>query len=365
MSSQLPNFSRTNRPPATSVAGRRRGRYNDATTSIHPSSPPPTYASGAGSPLSRHQHDTEDDGVGVKAATTNAAQQAASRLGGLGSHDRRPPPPRARLRTPSVSNASSFCRRLRNESAIRFSPVDLDLALVELASVDELSLIESYEKEISASRHTSLDVAASAAPLSHVYRSSSTQTEMGRRTRQLPASPTAVATSGSSPGHPVRMHLYPHSERGEEVNSRGGPRPAHPGSAGLEAPRPYYPGALAYKRHHPHPRRRPKQISSGPTTSSWPRATSKTGPSTSPSVRRRAPPRPLPLDLKSPTSPLIHEMKSDVGGGQGSPSTPEAKAEEPIGPDDEMSELPTGFRFYMIVVSLLLCVFLMSLDLKV
>ncbi|KAK7965754.1 uncharacterized protein PG986_000031 [Apiospora aurea] len=218
MSSQLPNFSRTNRPAATSVASRRLGRYNDATTSIHPSSPSPTYASGVGRPLSRHQHDTEDDGIGVKAATVNAAQQAASRSG-LGSHEQRPPPPRARPWTPSDSNASSFCRRLRNESALHFSPVDLDLALVELASVDELSLIKSYEKEVSASRHTSLDVVASAASLSHVYRSSSTQTEMGRRTRRVPASPT-VATSSSSPGHPVRMHLYPHSECGESQQPR-------------------------------------------------------------------------------------------------------------------------------------------------
>ncbi|KAK8041619.1 efflux pump antibiotic resistance protein [Apiospora phragmitis] len=338
MSSQPANFSPINRPPATLDAARRQGRYNDATTSIRSPSPS-SHARGADRAQipSERPSGTDEYGVGVKAATQGTAHQASSHAG-PGGHDRRslPFPPRARLRTPAVSNVSSFCRKLQNESAIHFTPVDLDLALVELDSVDELSLIESYEHDTS--RHTSSvnAGAASAAPLPHIYRSSSTQTETGRRARRLPTNNNTPEIR-SSPV-PARLNLYP--PNGEVGESRRRPYPLNVGDDVVPSPQTQADIIRSY-----HQLMATGYFQNGSIHQSvcpMPRST-----------------RPLPLELKSPTSPLTQEKS-----GVGSPFSPEAKT-DPIKPDDEVSELPTGFRFYMIVVSLLLTVFLMSLDLTI
>ncbi|KAK8137416.1 hypothetical protein PG984_002909 [Apiospora sp. TS-2023a] len=409
-SNQLPNFSRNPRPPLSSSAARRYGLYHDATTSPNPLTP-----NASNGPLNMQNFFTDSNGgVGVESATQGALQYHAaatsSSEGGPTPHDRRPPPPppppppypaRARLRTPAVSNASSFCRRLRNESAIHFSPVDLDLALgVELEGSqngDELSLIESYEQQSQQSQHkkrmsslsqslsmssqrTSLDLAASAAPLSHmIYRSSSTQTEMlGRRgaARRLrspmtispyPVTTTTTETVSRSSGMtPVRMNLYPHGEATDQSSST--PR-------SLNRP-PYSPLS---------PKRDAARVPSPQTQADIIRSYHQlmaTGYFHNGSIHQSVCPvpsqstRPLPLDLKSPTSPLVmvgaNNEKSFASAEFGSPSSqpPEGTksgaggdATMHVNPDDEMSELPTGFLFYMIVVSLLLCVFLMSLDL--
>ncbi|KAK8007959.1 hypothetical protein PG991_010510 [Apiospora marii] len=379
MPSQPPNFSRTTRPPTTSGAARRYAQYHDATTSIRSPTPLAAHVAGAEPP------DTTDSGgeVGVGSATQGASQPhqaaaASSCQGGPIYHNRMPPPPppyptRARLRTPAVSNGSSFCRRLRNDSAIHFSPVDLDLALVELDSNgDELSLIESYEDEMSiamsmSSRRTSLDVAAAAAPLSHIYRSSSTQTEMGRRAaaRRLRSSMSprysATATASRSSQGFGRMNLYPH---GEVVDDRSptSPRPPCPLGTGRDA------------RQSPSPQTQAGIIRSYHqlmATGYFHNGSIHQSVCPVPSRSTRPLPLPLPLEPKSPLSPLAmaHNEKSFAGGQLGSPSIPPdgMKAygddEVHVNPADEMSELPTGFFFYMIVVSLLLCVFLMSLDL--
>lgn len=345
------NFSRNPRPPMTSGAARRYAQYHDATTSIRSPSP------------------------SSRAPGASQQQQPAAVQ-----HDQRPqptppPPPypaRAIVRTPTVSNASSFCRRLCNESAIHFSPVDLDLALVELdGNGDELSLIESYEHEmtIRSSRRNSLDIAASAAPLSHLlYRSSATQTEMGkraaRRLRSSPMSPypaTATATGSCFTPLPVRMNLYPHSEGvGGERSPRSPRRPCPLSIVDNAAGRMPSPQTQAdiIRSYH--------QLMA-------------TGYFHNGSIHQSACPvpsratRPLPLELDSPTLPLIATQikeKTPADDRIGSPpSSPPEKMKTgggdamSVNPDDEMSELPTGIRFYMILVSLLLCVYLMALDL--
>lgn len=395
MHSQPPNFSRTTRtprpPPTASSAARRYAQYHDAMTFARSPTPLASHALGA-EPPGPPSNDTHNDpadhngGVGVVGSATTqgsrqheaaAAAAASSPEGGPNAHDRRPPPPppyptRARLRTPALSNGSSFCRRLRNESAIHFSPVDLDLALVELDSNgDELSLIESYEDEMSrsvsrSSRHTSLDVAAAAAPLAHVYRSSSTQTDTRRRAaaaRRLRASmsprysATAAAASQSSQGF-GRMNLYPHGE--EDDRSPASPQPSFPLGAGKDAAQSPSLQTQADIIRSYHQLMATGYFHNGSIHQS-----------VCPVPSRSTRPLPLPLEPKSPLSPLtmVQNEKASVGGPLGVPSIPPEGYKMggddavQISPEDEMAELPTGFRFYMIVVSLLLCVFLMSLDL--
>ncbi|KAK8048087.1 efflux pump antibiotic resistance protein [Apiospora saccharicola] len=421
-SHQLPNFSRNPRPPLSSSAARRYGLYHDATTLPNPWTSNAPGAEPRGVPSNVYNgHDDNHGVVGFEYAPTQGISQhqhqhqravaASNPEGGVSSapRDRRPAPPpppypaRARLRTPAVSNASSFCRRLRNESAIHFSPVDLDLALgVELAEDDngqdgdELFLIESYEQQSQGKRmsqplsmsscRTSLDLAASAAPLSHmIYRSSSTQTDMlGRKAARRLRSPmtvspypvntttttttTAETVSRPSGMTPLRMNLYPHGEASEQSSS---PR-------SLNRPTPY---PLSPRRDTD---RAPSPQTQADIIRSYHQLMA-TGYFHNGSIHQSVCPvpsqstRPLPLDLKSPTSPLImvdsnnNNEKSLASGDFGSPSTPPegtkpgggGDAMMNINPDDEMSELPTGFLFYMIVVSLLLCVFLMSLDLTI
>ncbi|KAK8030317.1 GliA [Apiospora arundinis] len=359
MASPTPNFSRNNRALPSTPAARSNGLYNDTTASMRPSSP--AYVRGTGRtrvPLSR-QIVADHDGVGVRAATIGAA---AARTGPA--HERRPPPPfpqRARLLTPSISRASSFCRRLRNESAIHFSPVDLDLTLMDLESGDELSLIESYDRE--ASRHASMN-AMEETPR-QVYRSSSTQTEMARQARRPPigATPAPAASSPCSNPTPIRVHLYP---PGEVDECR--PRPFSPLSPGYPmSPRVREDGSDSV----PSPQTQADIIRSYHQLMA-------TGYFHNGSIHQSVCPvrhssRPLPLELKSPTKTLpATEMSTprmiisnEKSGGP--PSTVEAKFDDAviISPGDDMDELPTGFRFYMIVVSLLLCVFLMSLDLTI
>ncbi|KAK7955348.1 hypothetical protein PG988_016042 [Apiospora saccharicola] len=421
-SHQLPNFSRNPRPPLSSSAARRYGLYHDATTSPNPWTSNAPGAEPRGVPSNVYNgHDDNHGVVGFEYAPTQGISQhqhqhqravaASNPEGGVSSapRDRRPAPPpppypaRARLRTPAVSNASSFCRRLRNESAIHFSPVDLDLALgVELAeddngqNGDELSLIESYEQQSQGKRmsqplsmsscRTSLDLAASAAPLSHmIYRSSSTQTDMlGRKAARRLRSPmtvspypvntttttttTAETVSRPSGMTPIRMNLYPHGEASEQSSS---PR-------SLNRPTPY---PLSPRRDTD---RAPSPQTQADIIRSYHQLMA-TGYFHNGSIHQSVCPvpsqstRPLPLDLKSPTSPLImvdsnnnNNEKLLASGDFGSPSSPPDESSKTgggdgamtnINPEDEMSELPTGFLFYMIVVSLLLCVFLMSLDL--
>ncbi|KAK8101981.1 GliA, partial [Apiospora kogelbergensis] len=298
----------------------------------------------------------EHDGVGVKAATLGAA---AARPGPAGP-ERRPPafPARVWLLTPSLSRASSFCRRLRDESAIHFAPVDLDLALLDLESGDELSLIESYDDD-----------------------DDDHEEGQGPSSRSRPLSPARGGWRGRRGGPaagspPARLPEQLDADgdvaaAGEEDDARaaraGGVVAGRSGLALCASPlSPGYSGSPATDGGVPSPQTQADIITSYHQLMA-------TGYFHNGSIHQSVCPTRHsvwlpPLELKKPpTTRWADEMSSPLASEKPAYGAPPSKElmSDAVRPDDEVNELPTGLRFYMIVVSLLLCVFLMALDLTI